>query len=98
MIIALVVSNLRLMYESYLKYGILSAPFEIILELKTFIFLSLTALLIVICVLITFLAESVAHKLNSYILNTIHFINLTALICVPISFYNCDLIHPSKKI
>lgn len=101
LIIALVLSHVRLMYENYIKYGILITPqniFKFVTEHDNFIFLSATILLLSFAVIFTFILEKAASKskANTPIL-ILHGLNLITLLTVPLLFHKFNLINPCKN-
>ncbi len=102
LIIALILSHLRLMWENYVKYGILLAPMNIIrfmLEYDNFIFLSVSFLIVSFSVITTYLLELATSKSeykSQFIFTTLHTLNLTFLLLAPLSLHRYNLINPSK--
>lgn len=99
MIIALIVSNLRLMYENYLKYGMMISPSSVIsifTDKRNILFFTLTGIVIVIVVLVNFTLEWCANWINYYLFHILHIINFACLLIVPITFHKWNLIDPSN--
>jgi len=100
LVIALILSHLRLMWENYVKYGLLLTPsnfFKIVMEHDNFIFLSACFCIISFSVCVTFLLEkaSTRFKSNSFFL-FVHFINFCFLLSAPLYFHKWNIINPSK--
>lgn len=95
MIITLIVSHLRLMYENYLKYGMMiSSPFKMAIEFKSVIFFGSTIALMIFSILACFILESLANKINYWVFNFLHLVNFSALLVLPIFGHKWDLINP----
>ena len=98
-IIALVLSHLRLMWENYVKYGLLFTPrnmVEFFLRNENFIFVSGSFAIMSFSVIFTYFLEIMQKKSNPFFL-LIHFINLIFLLLAPLYFHKYSLIHPCKK-
>jgi len=100
-ILALVVSHLRLMYENYLKYGLLISPryiYSFVSEPNNFVYLTASGLSIFSAIVLTFLIEKALgrHK-NNFLLKLIHAANLLFLLFFPVYMHKFKIVHPGKK-
>jgi hypothetical protein len=100
-IIALVLSHLRLMYENYIKYGLLLTSkniFNFFGEQNNLVFFSVTFGLISNSVILTFLFEKLSSKAHSHLIYwVLHTLNLTVLLVGPIYMHKYNLINPCKN-
>lgn len=99
MIISLIVSHIRLMYENYIKYGWMFSPsaFSWLVEPKTIAFIIGIFSVIGSSILVNFTLESMFSKLNYWIFNLLHILNFSALLAVPVLFHKFPQyfqIHP----
>jgi len=99
-IIALILSHLRLMWENYVKYGILLTPRNIVkflLENDNLIFVSACILIGVFSIITSFILVKASSKSKyDFIFNTLHTLNLTFLLCAPLGFHRYNIINPRK--
>jgi diacylglycerol O-acyltransferase-1 len=99
-ILALVVSHLRLMYENYLKYGILISPkniYSFISEPNNFVYLTASFALIFSSIFLTFLIEKALGRYkNNVILKLMHFANLSFLLIFPVYMHKYKIVNPGK--
>ena len=102
LILALVVSHLRLMYENYLKYGLLISPINIIGFLfsgSNFIYLTASMILILSSIIMVFLIEKAFGKYrNSLILKILNLLTLLFLLVFPIYMHKFKIVNPGKNI
>lgn len=101
LILALVVSHLRLMYENYMKYGLLISPINIIGFLfsgSNFIYLTASMILVISSILIVFLTEKAFGKYrNSLILKILNFMTLLFLLVFPLYMHRFKIVNPGKN-
>jgi len=101
-ILALVMSHLRLIYENYLKYGILISPeniFKFVSEAHNFVYLSASFVLIFSSILLTFLIEkALGIYRHNYILKVLHFLNMSFLLVFPVYMHKFKIVNPGNYI
>jgi hypothetical protein len=99
--LALVLSHVRLMYENYLKYGILLSPSNLLkfgIEKGNSIFLTGTLMQMGSAIYLTYLIELFASrsKSTSKLSIILHLTNLLALLIVPLFYHRYVSISPSN--
>lgn len=100
--LALFLSQIRLIYENYVKYGIIFNPQNFVyflIENNNFLYLFCVGLLIVNVIIYTFIIEmmlSKSGKAKRTILYVAHVINLGALLSVPLYLHKYKIVTPSK--
>jgi len=99
-ILALVVSHLRLMYENYMKYGWLISPkyiFSFLSESNNFIYLTASFTLIFCSIFLAFLTEKALGRYkNNIILKIIHLLNLSFLLIFPVYMHKFKIVNPGN--
>lgn len=99
-ILALVLSHLRLMWENYIKYGLILTPknvFNFLFTDNNFIFPAYSLAHMLFAILFTFGVEKIRSKSAYNPLHLIfHIINLGALLIVPLLFHKLRLINACK--
>ena len=102
LVIALVLSHLRLMYENYIKYGLLLTPgnaFKFVLQSNNLIFVSVSMSIIAFSVVLTFFIEKASSKSHSHIIYWgLHTLNMAFLLVAPVYLHKYDIINPSKNL
>lgn len=100
-ILALVVSHVRLMYENYLKYGLLISPkniYSIISESHNFVYLTASFALVFSAIFLAFLIEKALGRFkNNVVLKLIHAVNLVFLLFFPVYMHKFKIVNPGKK-
>jgi diacylglycerol O-acyltransferase-1 len=100
LILVLVVANIRLMFENYMKYGLLIYPLDIIryfIEKNNLIYLIANTLLISASVILCFLIEkALAKSRNNYFLRAMHAGNLFFLLFFPIYMHKFKIVNAGK--
>jgi len=98
---ALILSHFRLMWENYVKYGIIITPqmiYSFISTSENFPFFLITLVLILFAVAVTFQLERISSRSKKKIsFDIFHAINLSVLLVVPISLHKYIIVSPSKK-
>ena len=97
-VIALILSHLRLMWENYVKYGLLLTPTNMVkfaLQNDNLLFVSSSTLIISFSIVVTYLLEKVQKK-SSDVFIMLHLLNLGFLLSSPLLFHKYNLINPSK--
>ena len=96
---ALILSHFRLMWENYVKYGIIITP-QMILSFisgsENLPFFLVTFGLSLFAVMVTFQLEKFSSR-SKIPLDIFHAINLSVLLILPISLHNLIIVNPSKK-
>jgi diacylglycerol O-acyltransferase-1 len=100
-IIALILSHVRLMWENYVKYGLLLTPqnlIKFVSQNDNLIFLPSSIFIMTNAIVLTFLFEKMAskYKTTSGLIVVLHTLNLTFLLGAPLLFHKRNLINPSK--
>ncbi len=101
-VIALVLSHLRLMYENYTKYGILIIPrkvFDFLIQDDNFVYLltciGITSTSIIVAFMLEKLASSFqSRNRTSLVLQFLHGVNLIGLLLVPLKCHDYGLVNP----
>lgn len=100
-ILALIISHLRLMYENYLKYGIILTAQHVlnfITEKNNFIYLTASGVLVICSIILVFLTEKAVGKNKSFhpIFKIIHFLNLSFLLVFPVYMHKFNIVNPGN--
>jgi hypothetical protein len=87
-VLALVLSHVRLMYENWVKYGLIVSPgniFSYITEYENVHYFLSIGIIILNVILITFFLELFASRRKTQILTySLHSVNLSALLLIPL--------------
>jgi hypothetical protein len=97
-IIALVLSHFRLMWENYVKYGLLLTPANIIefaTQHENILFVSASIFIMFTSIIITYFLQLAQKKLSPVFI-LLHILNLSFLLSAPIYLHKYNLIHPCK--
>lgn len=99
---ALILSHFRLMWENYVKYGIMITPIKIwsfITDLENFLFFMVVLILSCFAIMFTFYIEKFASrsKIKAPFM-LLHTFNLVSLLIIPIYMHKYNIVNPSKKI
>jgi len=101
-IIALILSHLRLMWENYNKYGILLTPknlLHFVLRNDNLQFISASLLIMLTSIILAFLIVKVSTgSKNQAFFLFLQLLNLIFLLSAPLAFHKYDLINPCKLI
>lgn len=100
LILVLFVSNLRLMFENYMKYGLLIYPMDLIyyvFETNNIIYLIANGFLIISSIILCFLIEkAIAKTKNNLPLRFMHAGNLIFLLSFPIYMHKFKIVNAGK--
>jgi hypothetical protein len=100
LILVLIVANIRLIFENYMKYGLLIYPrdsIRYIFDSNNITYLIANTLLIYSSIFLCFLIEKAISKTrNNLILNFIHAGNLLMLLIFPIYLHKFRIVNAGK--
>ncbi len=97
MILILFFSQFRLMYENYLKYGMIISPKNILTYLSTrnnILYLSCCVSIFFFCIVSCFIIEKILSRNNKKSLYALHAINLLILLFGPLVFHYWKIVSP----
>ena len=97
MIIILFFSQFRLMYENYLKYGMIISPKNILGYLSSrnnLIYLLCSGSIFLFCIISCFIIEKLLSRNNKKSLYVLHALNLGILLTGPLIFHFWGIISP----
>jgi hypothetical protein len=97
MILILFFSQFRLMYENYLKYGMIISPKNILTYLSTrnnILYLSCCGSIFLFCIISCFIIEKILSRNNKKYLNVLHALNLGILLAGPLVFHYWKIVSP----
>jgi hypothetical protein len=102
LILVLIVANIRLMFENYMKYGLLIYPLDIIryiLERNNLIYLIANTFLFSASIILCFLIEKALAKSRNnydYFLRAMHVGNLFFMLYFPIYMHKFKIVNAGK--
>jgi len=98
----LILSHFRLMWENYVKYGIMITPlkiFSFLSEYENLMFIMAIFLLSCIVIIITFRVEVMASRSKFKVpFDLLHTLNLGSLLIIPIYLHKYKIVNASKII
>ena len=97
MILILLFSQFRLIYENYLKYGLIISPSNVLLffsRRNNLIYFTWSISIVVISVIFCFIIEKIMSRINSRFLYILHGINLLFLLIGPLIPHYYGIVNP----